>query len=400
MSQSSTIHPELQGFARRVPKFSITSGNLWLWRFFTNLQGAAKPPKDVTIQDIFIPGKDKKTKIRLHVYKPKSHVGLVPGLVWLHGGGYVIGTPEIDDLLCIKLVQELGIVVISVDYRLAPQHPFPAALDDAYESLKWAKVYSRRVGIDNRIAIGGRSAGGGLAAALAQLAHDQKEIPLAAQLLIYPMLDDRTSSRTDLVEHEITTWSRVSNRFGWASYLRSGSGAGSYPEYAVSARRDDLSGLPPAWIGVGTPDLFHDEDVKYAKRLKDQGVTCELKIVDGAYHGFDVIAPSTQVARDFQMSLTVALRKHLFSAKQKISAVDLIPGKMYRIVKPFTDYNGVVHAMGECWKYLGHNFLPYEDGLTIGVEIDGKQRMFRMQWREELQAEIIDNFSEYVEEAA
>lgn len=396
----SEVHPELRGMINRIPKFSVTSGNLWLWRFLMNLSGAAKAPDDVSIQDVLIPDKDKKSKIRLRVYRPKSAAGLVPGLVWLHGGGYVIGKPEMNDLSCIQFVRELGIVVVSVDYRYAPHYPFPIPLEDGYAALQWIRSRRREIGIDNRICIGGASAGAGLAAALAQLAYDRKELQLVGQLLVYPMLDDRTSTRADLSDHEVTAWSRASNRFGWESYLRSSSRAATPPEYAVPARRADLSGLPPAWIGVGTIDLFHAEDVAYAQRLQACGVECELLVIPGAFHGFDVIAPQAKIVRDFQQAQIEALRKFLFSTKQKFAASEMTPGKTYRIIKAFTNFDGGVHNVGERWKFLGQNFLPYEDGLTLSIELDGKQRMFRMQWRDEAQGEVISNFSDYVEEIA
>ena len=392
------IHPELRQMANRIPKLPVTSGNLWLWRFLINLMGMPKKPKDVEIQTLFIPDKERKTKIKLRIYKPRSLVSLAPGLVWLHGGGYVMGRPEGDDPTCIYLARELGIVVVSVKYHYAPRFPFPAGLEDAYTALKWMHSQGRRIGIDNRIGIGGESAGGGLAAALAQLAHDRKEVPIAAQLLIYPMLDDRTCNRTNIPNAESLTWDPISNQFGWEAYLGHKGGTTTPPNYSVPARRADLSGLPPAWIGVGTLDLFHDEDVEYAQRLKEHGVECELHIVPGAFHGFDVIAPQAKVVQEFQKSQVASLKKFLFSVKRKFTASDLISGKIYRVTKAFTDYDSLVHNVGENWIFTGKSFLPYEDGLTLFTEKDGKSISFRMQWRNETQGQIIDDFSEYVEE--
>lgn len=395
--QTSEVHPELRSIANRIPKISVTSGNLWLWRLLMKLRGASRTHKDVLIENIFIPRQDQKTKIRLRVYRPGSTTGLVPGLIWLHGGGYVMGRPETADVTCIRFVHELGIVVVSVDYRCAPQYPFPMALQDGYCALEWVHSRGRQLGIDNRIGVGGESAGGGLAAALAQYAYDRKEIPLASQLLIYPMLDNRTCLRTD-VDNGALTWSQASNMFGWQSYLGRKHGTEPEPAYAVPARRVDLSGLPPAWVGVGTLDLFHDEDVAYAQQLKDCGVECELCIVPGAFHGFDFIAPQAQIVTDFQRSQLDTLKKHLFSEKRKFAAVDMIPGKSYRVLKAFTDFDGLVHDVGECWIFTGKNFLPYEDGLTLYTEKEGRQGTFRMQWRDEAQGDIISNFSDYVGE--
>lgn len=168
------------------------------------------------------------------------------------------------------------------------------------------------LGVDaKRIAIGGASAGGGLAAALVQLAHDRQEIKPVFQLLVYPMLDDRTVLRTDIDDGNNITWSQKSNQFGWESYLGMECGAEDVPAYSVPARREDLSGLPPAWIGVGALDVFHDEDVSYAQRLKACGVECETDVIPGAFHGFDVFDSQIPIVRDFRKSQIAALKKYL-----------------------------------------------------------------------------------------
>ncbi len=157
----------------------------------------------------------------------------------------------------------------------APKHPFPIGLENSYSALKWVVSHSQRLGIDTkRIAIGGASAGGGLAAALVQLAHDRQEIKPVFQLLVYPMLDDRTVLRLDVDDSNNIPWNQKSNRFGWESYLGKKCGAEDVPEYSVPARRKDLTGLPQAWIGVGTVDIFHDEDVALCTKVK--GVWCQM----------------------------------------------------------------------------------------------------------------------------
>ncbi len=224
-----------------------------------------------------------------------------------------MGRPEMDDSRCVQYVRELGITVASVDYRLAPKYPFPAGLEDAYSALKWAHSNARELHLDaQRIAIGGASAGGGLAAGLVQLARDRQEVHPVFQFLIYPMLDDRTVLRTDLDDASNVTWSRASNRFGWESYLRKKPGTKDLPAYAAPARRADVSGLPPAWIAVGSLDSFHDEDVAYAQRLRASQIECEVEIVAGAFHGFDVLDPRAPIVEKFRASQVAALRKHLF----------------------------------------------------------------------------------------
>jgi acetyl esterase/lipase len=239
--------------------------------------------------------------IDVRVYRPAEATGAVPALLWIHGGGYVIGGPGQDDMQCRRFARTLGATVAAVQYRLAPQHPYPAGLEDCYAALKWLAALPT---VDpSRVAIGGASAGGGLAAALALLARDRGEVPVVAQLLVYPMLDDRTVHREGLDNPRHRLWTQYSNQFGWASYLGEADA-----DIAVPARRDDLSGLPPAWVGVGSLDLFHDEDLAYAERLTAAGVPCDVEVVDGAFHGFDRILPKAEVSRSFFNSQCAMLR--------------------------------------------------------------------------------------------
>ena len=197
------------------------------------------------------------------------------------------GTAQFEVAHAAPLVRDIGAVAVSPDYRLAPENPFPAALDDCMATLQWMGKHADELGIDpDRIAVCGASAGGGLAAAVAQRAFDEG-IPLRAQALVYPMIDDRTALRDDLAGRGELTWSPKSNRFGWTAYLGREPRLSDAPEYAAPARRTDLAGLPPAWIGVGDLDVFYDEDVAYAEKLKAAGVPCELVTVAGMYHGAD-----------------------------------------------------------------------------------------------------------------
>jgi acetyl esterase/lipase len=311
-NQLPRVHPELQSSARMSPKLTYNRKNIWLFNLLMRLMPKSKALEGLRVENVLIPRQDGDNKLRLRVYKPKSINAPTPVLIWIHGGGYLIGRPEQDDFRCARYVHELGITVVSVDYRLAPKHPFPAGLDDCHSTLKWVASHSQELGIDpKRIAVGGNSAGGGLAAALAQLAQDRKEIELAFQLLVYPMLDDRTVLRTDIDDSNNITWNHASNLFGWESYLGQRCGLDNVPAYSVPGRRADLSGLPSAWIGVGDLDIFHDEDVAYAQRLKECGVECSLEVIQGAFHGFDVFDPRMSIVQAFQMSRTAALKKYL-----------------------------------------------------------------------------------------
>ena len=241
----------------------------------------------------------------VRLFRPVGATGPTPALLWIHGGGYIIGTAKQDDRLCRAFSRKLGISVASVDYRLAPEHPYPIPLEDCYAALTWLAALPA---VDpHRVAIAGASAGGGLAAALALLARDRGEITAAFQVLVYPMLDDRSSATAENPNYRL--WNTRSNRFGWAAYL-----GNADPQVAVPARRDDLGGLPPAWIGVGTHDLFHDEDLAYAARLTGAGVPCHVEVVPGAFHGFDMLVPKAQVSRRFFDSQCDSLRAALAPA--------------------------------------------------------------------------------------
>jgi acetyl esterase/lipase len=230
-----------------------------------------------------------------------------PALLWLHGGGFLFGSPKQDDELCRKMADELGAIVVAPVYRLSPKHAFPAALDDAYGALTWL---AKRDDVDaNRIAVAGASAGGGLAAQVALHARERGEIRLAAQILVYPMLDDRTVLRTDLDESGFRLWDNRANRVGWSAYLGHEPGADEASTIAVPARNEDLAGLPAAWIGVGSLDLFCDEDMAYADRLRAAGIDCETIVVDGVFHGFDGIVADSAATKRFRQSMFDAMRK-------------------------------------------------------------------------------------------
>jgi acetyl esterase/lipase len=226
------------------------------------------------------------------VYEPPGRVRPSGALLWIHGGGLVMGAPPQAHAWCSRVAARLGVLVVSVDYRLAPEDPFPAGLDDCMAALGWLAGSASELGVDGgRIAVGGDSAGGGLAAAVAQRARAEGGPALRFQLLVYPMLDDRTVLRSARTGERTLIWSPVSNRFGWTAYLGRAPSDGPAPPYAAPARTEDLHGLPPAWIGVGDIDLFHEEDVDYARRLVDAGVPCELHVEPGMYHGADALFP-------------------------------------------------------------------------------------------------------------
>ena len=290
------FHPELRRIARLLPRDLVSRRNLPLFRLLMSLHLPGRH------DDVDVVGLATGAGVRLH--RPLEPAATSGALLWIHGGGYLLGSARQDDQLCRRFARKLGITVGSVEYRLAPEHPFPAALDDCYAALQQLVALP---GVDPaRVAIGGASAGGGLAAALALMTRDRGEINPALQLLTYPMLDDRTVAQSPLHARNYRLCSERSNRFGWAAYL-----GDVDPDIAVPARNADLAGLPPAWIGVGTHDLFHDEDLVYAERLSKAGVPCRVEVVPGAFHGFDRLVPGAQVSRSFFDSQCASLREAL-----------------------------------------------------------------------------------------
>lgn len=239
-------------------------------------------------------------------YEPAS--GTPRGaLLWIHGGGRVMGAPMQDHALAQQLADAASVTVLSTAYRLAPEHPFPAALDDCAAALAWLREHCAGAEVPTRVAVGGASAGGGLAAELAQWALDH-DVPVDFQLLLYPMLDDRTldhgpGDRGHLI------WTPEANRLGWTAYLGHPAGEREDRPYAVAARRADLTGLPPAWIGVGDLDLFYEEDLAYADRLRAAGVAVEVHVEPSLFHGADAL-PGTEGAagvRSLRGSMLAAL---------------------------------------------------------------------------------------------
>ena len=260
---------------KRLPTVTF---NPWTSRLFNLLMRfipPAKLPADVLVEVVEVG----------RLFRPRQpSTTRRAALLWVHGGGRVVGRAMQDDQTCARLVQALGIPVLSVEYRLAPEHPFPAALQDCEAAWRWLCEARERLGVDH-ILLAGESAGGGLAAELAQSILDQGGLQPLAQILIYPMLDDRTALDTGVEPRAHFVWHNDSNRFAWSAYLGERFGAASLPPYAAAARREDLTGLPAAWIMVGELDLFYGECVAYHERLRACGVSSQLYEVPGGFHG-------------------------------------------------------------------------------------------------------------------
>ena len=312
------LDPELRAVLEKLPADrpmdlnKIPAARAKMKKMMTALLASLPPVEGVTSKDEFVPGAQGDPAVRVRVYRPTDQPGKLPALDWIHGGGYVMGDIEQDDRLMKQMVKRIGCVTVSVDYRLAPEHPFPAPVEDCYAGLKWLFRHTGELGVEpSRIAIGGASGGGGLAAGLALLTRDRGEVQVAFQLLIYPMIDDRNVTPASHAITDPRMWNRQSNHLGWKAYLgRDGGGADVSP-YAAAARATDLTNLPPAYIPVGALDLFVDENIQYAQRLIQAGVPTELHVYPGAFHGFDIFAPSATVSKQFKAERDSALRRAL-----------------------------------------------------------------------------------------
>ncbi|HRW38539.1 MAG TPA: alpha/beta hydrolase [Aquihabitans sp.] len=280
-------------------------------------QGIARPvpvPATVAIRSERVPADaasgphGASDGVRVVLYEGGDRTRPRPAVVWIHGGGTIMGIPEQSHDAVARTAEAVGALVVSVDYRLAPEHPFPAALEDCWAALVWLADHADDLGVDRgRIAIGGDSAGGLLAASLAQLARDRGGPAIAFQALVYPMLDDRTVLRGE-PDRTTRVWTHRSNAYAWTAYLGHAPSADPERPYAAPARTEDLAGLPPAWIGVGDLDLFLEEDLEYAARLQAAGVACEVHVEPGMYHGADALFPSRPSMRAFRARADGALR--------------------------------------------------------------------------------------------
>ncbi|MES2058893.1 MAG: alpha/beta hydrolase [Pseudomonadota bacterium] len=289
------VDPELRPLLQVWPTMTVTAENLDALRK-RELPLPAIDTSRTTLEKLDVPGPEGAPEIGLHIYKPIDSTGPLPCIYHIHGGGYIGGAAKGLEAVHRPMAAELDCVLVSVDYRLAPETIFPGAIEDCYAGLAWIFANAGAIGIDTtRIGVMGESAGGGLAAALALLARDRGEYALAFQHLIYPMIDDRSCTIAD--PHPVAgefIWHAHNNHFGWASLLGREPGGEDVSPYAAAARAENLSGLPPTFISTGGLDLFLEEDLEYARRLMRAGVPTELHVYPGGFHGFDIL-PDTRV---------------------------------------------------------------------------------------------------------
>ena len=317
----SLVDPELLPVLKQFPVVDLT---LEMAIKFRQMPGApplpAPAPQPV---ERHIPGPSGAPEVRLWIVDPAPSEKSKPCLLHMHGGGFMMTNPMLMPQIQ-GIATDCHCVVVSVDYRLAPETRYSGAIEDNYAALKWVHAHAEELGIDrSRIAVGGESAGGYHAASLAIHARDRnqrdrnkEDVPICFQLLIYPVLDDRTGSSSPappFIGQFI--WTASANRLAWSSLLGVPAGSSKVPVAAVPARVASVAGLPPAWIGVGSIDLFAEEDMEYARRLVHAGVATELLVAPGAFHGFDLLVPDAQVSKQFSASWKSALRKAFATGK-------------------------------------------------------------------------------------
>ncbi|MFT7653382.1 MAG: acetyl esterase/lipase [Candidatus Azotimanducaceae bacterium] len=312
MSTKHLLAPDLQIIADLFPELRLSAKMLPSFRAARAKEITLAEPAEynATRKEILI-SREGEPDVRALLYTPDEgpnegpNEGRGAGYLHIHGGGYVMGSPEQADAANLVLCAKLGIVVLSVSYRLAPEHSIPAPLNDCYAGLGWLHENAQALGVDpERIAVGGESAGGGLAAALAIHARDKGEYAICHQHLTYPMLDNQTGSAEHMGDRLVGefVWTRQSNQFGWEGFL--GDAPATAPQ--VPARVEDYSGLPPAWIHTVGLDLFRDENIRYAQGLMAAGVAVELTVYPGACHGFQFI-PNTVAGNSYSKAHRAAL---------------------------------------------------------------------------------------------
>jgi acetyl esterase/lipase len=238
------------------------------------------------------------SKLRICIYSPKKPKENVPGLLWMHGGGYAVGIPEWEEKVIARFVNASGCIVAAPDYRRSVEYPYPAALDDCYTALLWLRDHCDEYKIrKDQLIIGGDSAGGGLTAALSLYVRDKKEAAIAFQMPLYPMLDDRMNTES-AKDNDAPMWNSKSNYTGWKIYLGDLFKTDNVPEYASPARAEDLKNLPPVISFVGDLDPFYDETVIFMNRLRENSIPVFFKVFKGCFHAFDLAGDKTNIGRE------------------------------------------------------------------------------------------------------
>jgi acetyl esterase/lipase len=306
------MDPEVEAALTALPPLQFADPAAQRLTFAEWAMEMPPPPPDerTTMEKLELP-RGKPGGVPVRVFRPRDAPGWLPVVVWIHGGAYVVGSASQDDLLCSDLAVRTGTVVVSVDYRLAPEHPYPDALNDCFAATRWAAAGGVQGTDPARLAIAGASAGAGLAAAVALYARDHGGPPIAFQLLLYPYLDDRRDTPSHRAGGDAPLFTTADAEHGWRHYLRGLAGGASVPPYAAPARAVTLTGLPPAYVLAAGMDCLRDEAVNYAMAMARDGVAVELHLVPAVPHGFDAVAPGAAVSRRVISEYAAALRRSL-----------------------------------------------------------------------------------------
>lgn len=278
-------------------------------RLITANSAEVRPNPRIAVEERIIPGlAGGDPNIRVRLYRPGDVTEPAPAIYVIHGGGMVLGNLEWEHLTCLSLSDHLDAVVAQVDYRLAPEHPAPAALHDCYAGLQWLATESLGIDLDRLVIFGG-SAGGGLALGTTLMARDHQGPRVAYQMLLYPMIDDRNATPSSREIVDLGVWDRAANVEAWSWYLGDAAGGDRVSPYLAPARMEDLSGSPPTFIDVGELDVFRDEDLQLAARLLRAGVPTELHVYPGAFHASESLSPESELSRRIERTRMDALRR-------------------------------------------------------------------------------------------
>ncbi len=317
MHSRHLVDSELSPAIELLPSMELSRETLPAWRariaeMFAHVAGRGSASPQVIRREALVPGPEGAPDVRLLIYTPKEGGTFRPAYFYIHGGGFVMGTPDMADTQNRASAMDLDCVVVAVDYRLAPETTFPGNIEDCYAGLKWLYDNATELGVNaESIAIGGDSAGGGLTASLALLIRDRGEIRIIHQQLVYPLLDDRSPDSSHPFAGEFG-WTREASRFGWRSILGHEPGGGEVSPYAAAARAQHLEGLPPAFVSVGALDLLLEENLEYGRRLSRAGVPVEVHVYPGVFHGSDMMSEarlSKMHARDQMEALRAAFAR-------------------------------------------------------------------------------------------
>ena len=308
------VHPELRDLLSVMPG-SVLS--------YETIEAGREGLKQMTIGNVqtedraetiekFIPGREGDPDVRVLIHRSKDQQGVVPGLYYIHGGAFIMGTADMMQSACERYAVEFNCVVVNVDYRLAPENPFPAGIEDCYAGLQWFADNAAELNVNpDHIVVAGGSAGGGLTAALTLLVRDRKGPKIVAQFPLYPMIDDRCDSPSNIEVTDNRIWNGISNKTSWEMYLKDLEPGEEIPIYAAPARATDYSNLPTTFTFIGDLDPFRDETITYVQKLRQHGVPVEFHLYPGCFHAFEGYVPNASISKEATSIFERALKEAL-----------------------------------------------------------------------------------------